>query len=572
MAAALALAGCGGGSSSDGEEMTGPTPAEMEEQRARTQTAALSTASTALNTALSGLSDTEPKQGQIDAVNSAIGDLEAALSAAADVDDDVKGGYQDVLDSAQNRVDQAKGTLMSMQDAEDQAEKKAMLAVGKALKAALVGTTGDEAENPLSNIVLPTLSPTGLTVNAVAGAGTSLDATDPDGDDGVELEAGDSAGSLSGWMGMDYADSEGTGDDKVTNEARVYTKRGQGAREAFADALPDGVTIATANAGGTNPAQVSEATTAIAGYIVVATAGTVTTELSIDNVMADAFTHSGKQTHTIASRQNSVSVRGTYDGASGEYRCVTACSSTNDNKGSPSALGGTWFFKPDSGAMVSRSDAHYLYYGWWVRKDSDGPTAASAFAGRAGTPGDDSETDDDGVNAGWSGAYVTTEGSETITGSASYAGSAAGKFAMNNVLDGTGKGGHFTADAMLSAKFSGTDSGVTGTIDNFRLNDASADPGWSVSLHLAGFGEGGAISAPVDDAATAGVDESMGTTWSINGNKASASGTWSGMMYDEAVTGDADDGSNIPTTVTGTFYSDFSAIGRMVGAFGAEKD
>ena len=31
------------------------------------------------------------------------------------------------------------------------------------------------------------------------------------------------------------------------------------------------------------------------------------------------------------------------------------------------------------------------------------------------------------------------------------------------------------------------------------------------------------------------------------------------------------DGSNIPTTVTGTFYSEFSDRARMVGAFGADK-
>ena len=44
-------------------------------------------------------------------------------------------------------------------------------------------------------------------------------------------------------------------------------------------------------------------------------------------------------------------------------------------------------------------------------------------------------------------------------------------------------------------------------------------------------------------------------------------------MYDESP-GDPSaggDGSNIPTTVTGTWYSEFSSIGRMVGAFGADK-
>ena len=67
-------------------------------------------------------------------------------------------------------------------------------------------------------------------------------------------------------------------------------------------------------------------------------------------------------------------------------------------------------------------------------------------------------------------------------------------------------------------------------------------------------------------------NERLGTTWSIDGNSAPRSGTWSGQMYDE-MPGNAPsgDGSNVPTTVTGTFYSEFSTIGRMVGAFGADK-
>jgi hypothetical protein len=292
--------------------------------------------------------------------------------------------------------------------------------------------------------------------------------------------------------------------------------------------------------------------------------------------MGSAFTHSGTQNHAYDSTTEvAFTARGTFDGAPGEYRCTGTCASTNDGKGSPSELTGTWHFKPDSGAMVHQLDAHYLYYGWWVSKDKDGmPTAASAFTGRFGTPGDDSATDDDGLNAGWDGDYVTTPaGSETITGSATYAGHAAGKFAMDNPLDGTGDGGHFTAEASLSAKFSGTTGvGITGTIDNFRLNDGSEDAGWSVSLHRADFGTGGAISAPTDDGGTTDVNEALGTTWSINDNKAPASGTWSGMMYDEMPGNAPDgDGSNIPTTVTGTFYSEFSTIGRLVGGFGADK-
>ena len=201
--------------------------------------------------------------------------------------------------------------------------------------------------------------------------------------------------------------------------------------------------------------------------------------------------------------------------------------------------------------MVSQPDDTYLYYGWWVSKDNDGkPTAASAFAGvvePTATP------------------LATGGDLSALTGSATYAGHAAGKFAMSNPLDGTGSGGHFTADAELTATFgTGATAGVTGTIDNFRLNDGSEDPGWSVSLARGALGtSGGTITAPTEDP----------TVWSINGNKAPASGTWSGTMYDEMPGNPPNgDGSNIPTTVTGTFYSEFSTIGRMVGAFGANKE
>ena len=120
--------------------------------------------------------------------------------------------------------------------------------------------------------------------------------------------------------------------------------------------------------------------------------------------------------------------------------------------------------------MVSQPDGHYLYYGWWVSKDKDGPTAASAFAGRFGTdPGDST----DGLD---------TAGDLTaITGSATYMGIAVGKWALdysrNKAANGTSDGGHFTAEGELNATFSGTTPGITGTIDNFRLMDGTEDRG-----------------------------------------------------------------------------------------------
>ena len=70
-----------------------------------------------------------------------------------------------------------------------------------------------------------------------------------------------------------------------------------------------------------------------------------------------------------------------------------------------------------------------------------------------------------------------------------------------------------------------------------------------------------------DNTGTAAVNEALSTVWSIDGNSAAASGTWSGQMYDD----DDDDGSNVPSTVLGTFQSSFGSIGQMVGGFGASK-
>ena len=486
--------------------------------RMMAQRTAIMNAVTMVRTAVAGVKDTST-DSEVDAADAAVKAVKDAIAAAEDLSADdaeiIKANA--VLATIEPLLANAKTSRTAYLADKGDEDMKAMAATGKALHAALGGPAEDN--NALNNIAAPTLSAAGLVIDAAAGAG-AFDATDDPNPDPVTLKAGDSAGALGSWNGMDYVPTTGTGDDKVTNEARVYTNRGEPETDDFGD-------------------------------VHVLTDGSLeVTDANLNLVRAADFTHSGTQNHQVPDRSDAVYVEGTYDGAPGTYSCTATCSSTNDSSGSPSDLGGTWTFTPDKGAEVSQPDAHYLYYGWWVSKDNEGnPTAASAFAGRAGT-----DAADDGLD-------VVDLTADTLTGSATYVGNAAGKFAIDNPLDGTGNGGHFTADAMLEAKFSGTDPGVTGTIDNFRLNDGSEDPGWSVSLARGGLAATG-IEAPAADP----------TVWSINGNKAPASGTWSGTMYDEMPGDPPDgDGSNLPTTVTGTFYSEFSNIGRMVGAFGAEK-
>ena len=60
-----------------------------------------------------------------------------------------------------------------------------------------------------------------------------------------------------------------------------------------------------------------------------------------------------------------------------------------------------------------------------------------------------------------------------------------------------------------------------------------------------------------------GTDEKM-TKWTIGETAADAAGRWSGTLYDN---GDDD----VPMIGTGTFVSTYSTEGRMVGAFGVNK-
>ncbi len=530
---AVALAGCGGGGGKTADP--DPTPqedcvagggrwnandtctsaADLLKEKQAAQRTAISNAITTAQTAVAGLTD-DASDTAINSADSAVAAAKKAIADAADIPAEEKAAFNTAVSTIEGSLTTKKASIADARDDADKAMKAAMTKMGKAMHAAL-GPPAADNTTVLDNATV-SLSSTGLTVDAAEGAGALT--TNPE---SVTLKAGDSAGSLSGWKGMDYALTTGTGASKITNEARVFTNKSAAKTQEFTKKYTD----------------------LTAGYLTTITASLVG---------GSTFTHSGTQNHAHnATGEAAFEVRGTYDGAPGQFKCTGTCTSTNDGKGSPSALGGTWSFKPDVGAMVSVPDAHYLYFGWWVRNDKDGaPTAASAFTGRFGTdPGDSTDSlDPAGDGTG-------------ITGSATYTGNAAGIFAMSNPLDGTGDGGDFTADATLEATFgSGATAGMTGTIDNFRLNGGSGDPGWSVKLNRATWGSSGAITAPTSDP----------TVWSINGNEADASGTWSGQMYDEKPgTTNGGDGSNIPTTVTGTFSSEFSTIGRMVGAFGADK-
>ncbi len=237
-------------------------------------------------------------------------------------------------------------------------------------------------------------------------------------------------------------------------------------------------------------------------------------------------------------------IEGTYKGASGEYSCsgaVDTCSATAGTAGID--LDGVWKFKPDAGATIENKDPDYLQFGWWVHKDaSGGATNADVFYALKGTT---------------SGVLQTNANIVALSGgTATYKGYAAGKFAVYHPTQDIDESGHFTADAMLKATFGEGETGdsMTGTINNFKLNDGSENPNWSINL------EKGAVDANGEFGKSTG----GGTVWSIGDDSSDPSGYWEANLYKAAASN-----PTIPDTAAGTFHSAIGNTHQMRGAFGA---
>ena len=477
------------------------------------KTQAVDDTTAALEAARATLAEVDPTHVALQAATEA---LQRAQTNANNQVEAIKALQKQIADLQQAEKDR-------MTDAERLAEEermKAMAAKGKDLHKAL-------GETPLANLGTDNDTPRA----AISSAGLVLGV--PTADDAAVVEpaqpmkAGDSAGSLGAWNGMHYAHTD-TG-LKVTNSAVVYTNRAAPTMKAFATGATFGADQGT--------------------FDQAYTSGTRTLDLGIDplanrGIKGDMFPSAGTKNYpaTVAAP---VSIPGTYQGASGKYSCNNGCSAAVTASGID--LGGQWYFVHNPGALVNISDPTYLFFGWWLNTDDGKPTKASAFTGLVATTA--------------ATTAITPANLTSVVGSASYTGKAAGKFAINDPLNG-GDAGHFTADAALTAKFSGSGAGVKGRINNFMAND-NAVP-WSVELKSAALSDNGEITSAAD---------TKTTVWSIDGNSAPTSGTWNGQMYDE-MPGDAPsgDGSDIPTSVTGMFESMFGSTHTMVGAFGATQE
>ena len=534
LVAVLALAGCGGGSDTPATDMTAePDPAIAER-------GAIKTAIDAAETAVA-MVDNDSTDAEVQAADDAIAAARKAITDAAAVPAAEKAANTGTVDAIASRLMAAKTSRTAAMDADQKAADTAMMATAKKLymgigTAPLTATGDGQRSAAYSGTNDPDIT---LTIDDAA-VGDGSDTTQVLTEDKKAMVA-----ALHGWSGKKYTAS-GTGVDG-TYEAVVYSNVGDATEgDPFNEeyTLTDGALAIDTSASGTPASRVASS--------------------SFDQ---SAGLKRFKLPDPNPSGVTKITVSGSYHGVSGIYTCTPATGSTCVSRVAASGFdlgvvdasntfaAGSWSFAPTTPTtkVMSVADMHYASYGWWIHKGADGTYTVSAFV----------DDKDDGTDTN----VPVATGVTALQGSATYSGGAAGKYALYSSTGGTNDAGHFTARATLEADFSKSVSatGITGTIDQFVGADGNAR-NWEVELMGSAISNGGLIRALNADGSTEPVDTDAGakTKWTIDGSAAAASGAWSGSIQNNG-----DDG--VPRVASGTFHSEYSTSGRMVGAFGANK-
>ena len=523
---ALLLAGCGGGSSTPPPD-PGPTAGEMAIEQAQT---ALTNAQAAVSSDMTDM--------QMAAAYRAIENAANALVAALTT----HGGSPDEIAAAASTGGEAKAMADSLDMKIAEAQKAAdmeMMAVAAKLYdgiTAQVGTVGTAAVNDRWAQYNTDATAIEVSVGLPADAPAAITLSE----DKKTMVAANH-----GWAGKRYADP--AGGDMV--EAMVYSnvgaptqgrKFGSAAAATADDREYEYQLDANDRDGNANKAlsYVEAHAPLISLPSVTQTAGTKTFNLPDPNNGGAQYINEPGMLHGVS---------GTFscEPATGTTSCTAAVAAKGFTLG-----GGTWLFIPsDANARVTDvPDADYASYGWWIHKSADGSTfTASAFVDEKGT-------------------VAGATGLNALNGTATYRGGAAGKYALSSSTGGTNDAGHFTARATLEANFSTntdtdtTTNAITGTIDQFIGADGEARD-WSVALMGSPIADTGGIG----DASDTTAGNAPMTVWTIGDTAEAKSGEWTGTLRNNGTDG-------VPQVGTGTFYSTYGMDGKMVGAFGVNKE
>ena len=504
--------------------------------RRMNQMEALSDASDDLQDALAVLSGSPPTQAQLDAANNALSALNTAIAGGADLTDDEKARYQHEADNAAAPINMAQMAFDEDEDEDEKAANAAMAITAAKLHKGIAPQTSTADAAPgtalqageraadYNNVDTPSGTTAAVDTNINVGIGTAEVVA-------LTEDKKTMVADLHGWEGKRYTAEP---DDDGMYEAVVYSNVGEPTMGA------------KFNSGDTGENNVGFATTD--GTLALADATNLAARIASPSFDHSAGYKTFKLPENNPSGSTMIPISGSYYGVAGTYSCTPTvaadgCRVNRAADGYTLALtgtgGGTWTFKATNpeARVTEMPDAIYASYGWWIHKSADDSTyTASAFVDDKGNVPD-------------------AAGLDTLQGSATYMGGAAGKYALSSSTGGTNDAGHFTARATLEADFS--DNSITGTIDQFMGADGMSRD-WSVELKEAAVAATGGITRAGTD------QENNDTVWTIGGTAGAASGEWSGSLQDNG-----DDG--VPKVGTGTFYTEYGSEGRMVGAFGVNK-
>ncbi len=512
------------------------------------QVNALNTANTKLTNARQAAGDT-PTRAQLNTVLEAHGELKTALDNAAQVLD--KSTYQTAFDTASGWAEVQDTRITGLETQQNNQENADALAMTLKLWDA-IGEDGNKGT------VVDTDTPTGATANDGL---ITIDRPDPDGDGGdgdpgaIELKASKTVvAPLHGWVGSEQTLTvpDDTDNDNGTYTARLYSNVGKATEGGKFNA--DGTLDATDDGAFAD------------GVLTLASGG------EADRIASPTFDRdvptSGPRFYKLPdpnplNAPNIPLIQGSYFGVSGRYTCnptadATGCSVTKASEGYTLG-GGVWTFTPNEpeDRVTEMPDNEYNVYGWWLHEDDEGKATVSAFTAVR----NNEDNDDPDVAA--------ATGLTAFTGTATYKGGAAGKYAIR--AGSTNDAGHFIADATLNANF--TEDEISGTINNFKVGDDGESRDWSIALEESDIGDTGLIrDAGDDDDTVVDTDSGAMTTWKMNDTDTNAtkSGDWTGQLRNNIAVGE--DGAGTPQSATGIFHSEYNNTGRMVGAFGVNLD
>ena len=520
-----------GGTYADG---TCTTAEDMAAEMLKMQTMAITDAIAAARTAVAAVNNAAT-DAQVSAADAAVAAAAKAITDATAVSADAKAGYTTAVETLTSTLASAKTARQMAKDADQRAADMAMAATAAKLYAGLehgLGNTTETRTAAYNDADAPTTGTAADTLIMVT-SGTAADSP-------VAVALSEDKKTMvaanHGWAGKRYTRTSPASEG--TYEAVVYSN--------IAAPTP-GKKFGSAAA--TTPTGAYEyQLTAGALAVDTSTAG-VPARVALTGVTRTAGTETFNLPDPNTGGATIINVPGSYHGVSGTYNCTPStpadgCSASVAAMGFTLA-GGTWTFTPSNAEarVTEAADTAYASYGWWLHKSADDSTyTASAFHDVKGEP---TALVDATLNA--------------LQGTATYMGGAAGKYALSSSTGGTNDAGHFTARATLEADFGDETAGgtITGTIDNFMGADGMARD-WSVELKEGTIGAVAAGAAPINRTA----DDD--TVWTIGGTAAAASGEWSGALRNQGTDG-------VPQVATGTFYTEYGTAGRMVGAFGANK-